>query len=43
VNGVRYVAQACEKGGRGHKNEIATNYVHKKKDSSVIERGGKSL
>jgi len=43
VNWARYVAQAWEKGGMGHKNEVATNYVRKKKDSRVIERGGKSL
>jgi hypothetical protein len=43
MNWASYVAQAWEKGGMGHKNEIATNYVRKKKDSRVIERGGKSL
>jgi uncharacterized protein YabE (DUF348 family) len=29
--------------GKGHKNEVITNYVHKKKNSRVIKRGGKSL
>jgi hypothetical protein len=42
MNWAHYVAQAWEK-GKGHKNEIATNYVRKKKDLRVIERGGKSL
>jgi len=29
--------------GKGHKNEVTTNDVHKKKNSRVIKRGGKSL
>jgi hypothetical protein len=43
VNWARYVAQAWEKGRKGHKNEVIANDVHKKKDLRVIKRGGKSL
>jgi hypothetical protein len=43
VNWACYAAQAWEKRKKKHKNEVTTNDVHKKKDSRVIKRGGKSL
>jgi hypothetical protein len=38
VNWACYVAQAWEKGRKGHKNEVTTNDVHKKKDSRVLKK-----
>ncbi len=43
MNWACYVAQAGEKGGKGHKNEVTTNYARQKKNSKVTKKGWKVL